>query len=130
VAHENLGTSAGLTAAVALMVDYVTTVAVSVTAGMQAVTAFVPFLYQYRLGLDVTAIAVLVIMNLRGVREAGAAFVLPTYIFIGSLALLLVWGPCGSPFSAARRTWSTRLPRWRASQLCWSCGPSPVAARL
>jgi amino acid transporter len=87
VAHENLGTTAGLTAAAALMVDYVTTVAVSVTAGMQAVIAFAPSVYQYRVGLAVAVIALLVVINLRGVREAGAAFVLPTYIFIGSLGL-------------------------------------------
>src|SRR5205807_1024607 len=83
---------AGLTAAAALMVDYVTTVAVSVTAGIQAVTAFAPVLFPYRVALGVACIILLVVVNLRGVREAGAAFVIPTYVFIGSLGLLLVWG--------------------------------------
>jgi amino acid transporter len=92
VARENLGTYAGLTAAAALMVDYVTTVAVSVTAGVQAITAFVPAVFPHRVALDVACIVVLVIINLRGVREAGAAFVVPTYVFIGSLGLLLIWG--------------------------------------
>jgi amino acid transporter len=92
VAQENLGTYAGLTAAAALMVDYLTTVAVSVTAGVQAITAFAPVLFPYRVALDIACIVLLVIVNLRGVREAGAAFVLPTYVFVGSLGLLLVWG--------------------------------------
>ncbi|HKF76698.1 MAG TPA: APC family permease, partial [Candidatus Dormibacteraeota bacterium] len=92
VARENLGTVAGLTAAAALMVDYLTTVAVSVTAGIQAITAFAPALFPYRVGLDVAVICLLVLINLRGVREAGNAFVLPTYIFIGSLGVLLAWG--------------------------------------
>lgn len=92
VARENLGTIAGLTAAAALMVDYLTTVAVSVTAGIQAITASVPALFKYRVALDVAAIVLLLLINLRGVREAGAAFVLPTYLFIGSMGLLVAWG--------------------------------------
>jgi amino acid transporter len=74
------------------MVDYVATVAVSVTAGVQAITAFAPVLFRYRVALDVACVALLVIVNLRGVREAGAAFIVPTYVFIGSLGLLLIWG--------------------------------------
>jgi amino acid transporter len=106
VARENLGAHAGLTAAAALMVDYVTTVAVSVTAGVQAITAFAPGLFHYRVALDVGCIVLMVAVNLRGVREAGSAFVLPTYVFIGSLALLLGWGllrftVLGSPPHAA-----------------------------
>jgi amino acid transporter len=89
VARENLGTTAGLVAAAALMVDYLTTVAVSVTAGVQAVIAFVPALDQHRVAADLACIGLLVLVNLRGVREAGAAFVIPTYLFIGSLGLLL-----------------------------------------
>jgi amino acid transporter len=92
VARENLGTYPGLIAAAALMVDYVTTVAVSVTAGVQAITALAPVMFRYRVAMDVACAVLLVIINLRGIREAGAAFVLPTYIFIGSLGLLLVWG--------------------------------------
>lgn len=92
VARENLGVNAGLIAAAALMVDYLTTVAVSVTAGVAAVVAFWPALDAHRVVVDVVLIAVLVTINLRGVREAGAAFVLPTYLFLGSLFLLLVIG--------------------------------------
>src|SRR5436190_221715 len=92
VARENLGTPAGLVAAAALMVDYLTTVAVSVTAGVAAIVAFAPGLNSDRVIVDVALIALIVVVNLRGVREAGAAFVLPTYLFIGSLAVLLIVG--------------------------------------
>jgi len=92
VARENIGINAGLTAAAALMVDYLTTVAVSVTAGVAALVAVWPALDSYRVPIDVAMIAILVVINLRGVREAGAAFVLPTYAFIGSVGLLLVVG--------------------------------------
>ncbi len=92
VARENLGTPAGLVAAGALMVDYLTTVAVSVTAGTAAVVAFAPGLQPHVVIVDVVMIVLLMTINLRGVREAGAAFVFPTYLFIGSLALLLVVG--------------------------------------
>src|SRR5438270_11524528 len=83
VAKENLGVDAGLAAAAALMVDYLTTVAVSVTAGVAALVAVWPALNAHRVWIDVLLIAILVFINLRGVREAGAAFVLPTYAFVG-----------------------------------------------
>jgi amino acid transporter len=92
VARENLGVVAGLIAAAALMVDYLTTVAVSVTAGVEALIALAPAIDLYRVPLDVGIIVLLMFVNLRGVRESGAVFVLPTYIFIGSLGLLLAWG--------------------------------------
>ena len=92
VARENLGTRAGLVAAAALMVDYLTTVAVSVTAGVAAIVAFAPGLNAHRVAIDVALIVLIILVNLRGVREAGAAFVIPTYLFIGSLGALLVVG--------------------------------------
>lgn len=92
VARENLGVTSGLVAAAALMVDYLTTVAVSVTAGIQALIAFIPQLDRYRVVAGVAAVALLVLVNLRGVREAGAAFIIPTYIFVGSLAAMLAIG--------------------------------------
>jgi amino acid transporter len=92
VASENLGVWAGMVAAAALMVDYLTTVAVSVTAGVAAIVAFVPRLDEHRVIVDVVAIVLLMIINLRGVREAGTAFIIPTYIFVGSVALLLLIG--------------------------------------
>jgi amino acid transporter len=65
---------------------------VSVTAGIQAIVAFVPALDEHRVGASVVAIVLLMLVNLRGVRDAGAAFVVPTYLFIGSLGLLVVLG--------------------------------------
>jgi amino acid transporter len=91
VASRNLGRTAGLIAAGSLMVDYLTTVAVSVTAGVAALIAFAPAINPYRVVIDVVAIVVLIIINLRGVREAGAAFILPTYVFVISLAGLLLY---------------------------------------
>jgi amino acid transporter len=92
VASENLGRGAGLVAAAALMVDYLTTVAVSVTAGVEAIVALAPGLYHHRVLAGVLAILMLMLVNLRGVREAGALFIIPTYVFIGSLAALLLVG--------------------------------------
>lgn len=92
VARENLGLYPGLIAAAALMVDYLTTVAVSVTAGVEAILAFAPGLNPFRVPMDVGIILLLMLANLRGIREAGSLFVIPTYIFIGSLGLLVALG--------------------------------------
>jgi len=92
VASANLGRLPGLVAGAALMVDYVTTLAVSVTAGVEAIVAFTPSLDSQRVVLDLAAIGLLVVINLRGVREAGTFFVLPTYIFVLSLGALVVVG--------------------------------------
>jgi amino acid transporter len=74
------------------MVDYLTTVAVSITAGVEAIIAFAPALDTIRVPLDVGLILLLMFVNLRGIREAGGLFVIPTYIFVGSLGLLIAWG--------------------------------------
>ncbi len=92
VAMENLGTLAGQTAGAALMIDYVLTVSVSVAAGVAAVTSAIPELFPHRVALGLAAIAILTIANLRGVRESGRIFALPTYGFIASLGLLVLWG--------------------------------------
>src|SRR5580704_18547493 len=92
VASRNLGRTPGLVAAGALMVDYLTTVAVSVTAGVAALIAFLPGINPYRVVIDVVAIVLLMVINLRGVREAGTAFIIPTYVFVASLAALLIFG--------------------------------------
>ena len=120
-----------LVAAAALMVDYLTMVAVSVTVGVQATVAFVPALDAHRVSASVAGILLLMVVNLRGVREAGAIFVAPTYLFIGSLGALVVWGSTGSRCLARCRSRSTRprRPRWRACRCFWSCTPSPAAAR-
>lgn len=92
VARESLGRIPGLVAAAALMVDYLTVVAVSITVGVQAIIAFWPALEAHRVAASVAGIVLLMVINLRGVREAGAVFAIPTYAFIGSLAALIAWG--------------------------------------
>ncbi|MDE3225089.1 MAG: amino acid permease, partial [Nitrospirota bacterium] len=92
VAKSNLGDWAGLTAAAALMIDYVLTVAVSVAAGIAALTSAVPALFPHREAFCLLAIILVVMVNLRGVRESGKIFATPTYIFIGSILLMLLVG--------------------------------------
>jgi amino acid transporter len=82
VAFDNLGAWPGLTAAAALLIDYVLTVAVSVTAGVAAITSALPDLLPYRVGLCLLVIALIVWANLRGTRESGTLFSVPTYTFI------------------------------------------------
>jgi amino acid transporter len=92
VAKENLGTSAGLLAAAALMLDYVLTVAVGISAGVGALISAVPELQPYPLWLCLAILALITAVNLRGVRESGLAFVVPTYLFIISLLAVLAIG--------------------------------------
>jgi amino acid transporter len=92
VAKSNLGEAPGLVAAAALLIDYVLTVAVSVAAGIAAITSAVPELHAHRVGLGLLAIAILTWGNLRGVRESGKIFALPTYLFVGGLGLVIVVG--------------------------------------
>jgi amino acid transporter len=92
VAKENLGTAAGLLAAAALMLDYVLVVAVGVSAGIGALVSAVPVLQRYTLPLCLVTLAFITIVNLRGVRESGSAFVVPTYLFVGSLLSVLAIG--------------------------------------
>jgi len=96
VSKDNLGVMAGLIAAAALLIDYVLTVAVSVAAGVAAVTSAFPALYPLRIWLCVAAVAVVSIANLRGIRESGKLFAAPTYLFIVSLGVLVVWGVGGA----------------------------------
>ncbi len=92
VARENLGTDAGLLAAAALMVDYMLNVAVGISAGIGALTSAIPALHPYTLPLCLLVLAVVMLVNLRGTRESGLVFGVPTYLFIASLALVLVTG--------------------------------------
>jgi amino acid transporter len=92
VSMANLGENAALTAASALLVDYVMTVAVSVVSGVVAITSALPGLSRHAVALSVGAVLVLVLANLRGVRESGKAFALPTYAFIGLTYLMFAIG--------------------------------------
>jgi amino acid transporter len=92
VARENLGTTAGLLAAAALMLDYVLTVAVGISAGVGALISAVPALQPFILPLCLATLALITLVNLRGVRESGLAFIVPTYLFLVSLLGVLAVG--------------------------------------
>jgi amino acid transporter len=89
VARENLGTAPSLVAAAALLTDYVLTVAVSISAGIYAITSFAPALSSHKVGLSLACLALIVLANLRGVRESGLLFALPTYAFVTSILVLV-----------------------------------------
>src|SRR5499426_3840308 len=92
VARANLGTVPGLVAAAALLVDYVLTVSVSVAAGVAAITSALPELATHKVALGVLFVAGIAMANIRGVRESGRIFALPTYAFILSFGLLVLVG--------------------------------------
>src|SRR5689334_4008855 len=93
VATTNLGKNAGLTVASALLVDYVLTVAVSVANGVDYVGATIPIVGQHKPAVAIAIVVLLTVINLRGIRESGVAFAIPTYAFmIGVLGLIIVGG--------------------------------------
>jgi amino acid transporter len=100
VARSNLGETPALIAAGALMIDYILTVAVSVAAGVAALTSALPSLFPHREALGLLAILFIVVMNLRGVRESGKFFAIPTYFAIGALGLTVVIGTVQSFFNS------------------------------
>src|ERR1043165_1643608 len=89
VAKDNLGTMPGLIAAAALLTDYILTVSVSISGGVAAMTSAYPSLVPHTVAIGVAAIVVLMLVNLRGVRESGIAFSVPTYIFIALMISML-----------------------------------------
>jgi len=92
VAKENLGVGAGLMAAAALLIDYILTVAVSVAAGIAAFTSAFPSFFPYRPHLCALAIGILIVANLRGVRESARAFAVPVYTFVACAYVLILVG--------------------------------------
>jgi amino acid transporter len=92
VAKHNLGDKAGLLAAAALMVDYLLNVAVGISAGVGALVSAVPALQSHTLELCLLILALITIVNMRGVREPGVLFLIPTSLFVGCLLIVIVWG--------------------------------------
>jgi amino acid transporter len=92
VASENLGPHIGLLAAAALMVDYILNVAVGISAGVGALVSALPRLQSHTLALCVFILGVLTLVNLRGTKDTGKAFLIPTYIFVSTLLIVLVAG--------------------------------------
>lgn len=92
VARQNLGTFAGLLAASALLIDYALDAAVGISTGIGALTSAVPALHPHTTLLCLAALAILTLVNLRGVSETGGVFLFPTYLFLGCMAIVLILG--------------------------------------
>src|SRR5580765_1746728 len=92
VAKENISDNAGLIAAASLLVDYTLTVAVSISAGVLAITSALPELHAYRVEMCLAFLAILTVGNLRGIRESGRIFAVPTYFFVFSIGVLILIG--------------------------------------
>jgi amino acid transporter len=92
VATENLGEGAGLLAAAALMIDYILTAAVGISAGVTALTSAVPGLQRHTLLICLLILVILALVNMRGVKDTGAAFIAPTFLFVGTLLTLIAVG--------------------------------------
>jgi amino acid transporter len=92
VASENLGETAGLLAAAALMIDYILNAAVGISAGVGALVSAFPLLQPHTLGLCLVILLLLTLINIRGVKDTGTAFLIPTYLFLGSLLVVIILG--------------------------------------
>ncbi|MFI9029216.1 APC family permease [Streptomyces sp. NPDC053560] len=92
VANTNLGPKAGLTVASALLVDYVLTVAVSISSGVENLGSAIPFVVEHKTFCAIAMIVLLTVMNLRGVKESGKLFAIPTYIFVAGVFIMILWG--------------------------------------
>jgi amino acid transporter len=99
VARLNLGTNAGLLAAAALMIDYILVVAVGISAGVGALVSAAPRLHSHTLALCLGILVIITLVNLRGVRETGIIFMIPTYLFVGCLLVVIAIG-LGKTFAA------------------------------
>ncbi|MDF5757938.1 APC family permease [Spongiactinospora sp. TRM90649] len=92
VAMTNLGPNAGLTVASALLVDYVLTVAVSVSSGVDNIGSAIPFVAEHKVAIAIVMVVLLTLMNLRGIRESGGFFAIPTYAFVIGVLGMIAWG--------------------------------------
>ncbi len=92
VATTNLGPKAGLTVASALLVDYVLTVAVSIASGIENLGSAVPFVVEHKVFCAIAVVVLLTLMNLRGVKESGTLFAIPTYVFVAGVFIMIAWG--------------------------------------
>jgi len=110
VARFNLGAPAGLLAAAALLADYILTAAVGISAGVGALVSAVPSLLPHIVSLCVGILIVITVLNLRGVREAGSAFAVPTYLFVGTLLITIIAGVLLALLSGGHPTPAVPLP--------------------
>ena len=121
VAKENLGRHLGLLGAVALLIDYTLNVAVGISAGIGALISAIPYLQPYTMVLCLTVLALLTFLNLRGVRESGFAFMPPTYMFVGCLAIVITIGIYKTLIAGGHPQLAAPLPPAAAvkEQLSW-----------
>src|SRR5713101_7638783 len=110
VARFNLGAFAGLLAAAALLTDYILTAAVGISAGVGALVSAIPALQPHTVALCIGILLVITILNLRGVRDAGVAFMVPTYLFVGTLLITIVGGLVRVALSGGHPVPITPLP--------------------
>src|SRR5215813_13709233 len=92
VAKDNLGPLAGLAAGAALLTDYILTVSVSTAAGVAAITSAFPYMFEQRVTISLLVVAIMTLMNLRGIRESGRVFAVPTYIYVVGILGLIGYG--------------------------------------
>ena len=118
VARENLGTYPGLVAGAALLLDYVLTAAVSLTAGVAAIASAFPELWPYRVSIALGLLLVITLLNLRGLRESGTVMTVPVYLFIFSFGGMLLFGLLRAVFQPASAALDLTAP----------AGPAPLAA--
>ncbi len=111
VASENLGSGAALLAAAALMIDYVLTAAVGISAGVGALVSAVPGLHAHTLALCIAILLILTLVNMRGVHDTGLAFMIPTYLFVGTLLIVIVCGLLRAVFSGGHPMPVTAPPK-------------------
>ena len=122
VARDNFGVRVAQIAAVALLIDYTVTVAVQTAAGTNALTSAVPSLVHYQVPITVAVVLLLLYGNLRGLREAGSVFAVPTYLFIVTIGVVIIGRPgAGRHHGPAARPTSTPRALSRS-------GPIPAAA--
>jgi amino acid transporter len=126
VARENLGDLPGLIAAASLLIDYVLTVSVSVSAGVDALVSAVRPLMPYSVELGVLFIAIIMVVNLRGVRESGSIFAAPSYLFIGVFLIMIVVGVIHAATLPGGLT--THMPAVKSPALGW--GSEPISLLL
>lgn len=110
VASQNLGEGAGLLAAAALMIDYVLTASVGISAGVGALISAVPSLQPHTLELCLIVLALLTLVNMRGVHDTGVAFMIPTYLFTGTLLIVIAVGGWQAVHAAGHPSPVTPLP--------------------
>jgi len=115
VARENIGAGAGLLAAAALLIDYVLVVAVGISAGVGALVSALPSLQPHTLALCLVILVLITIINLRGVRETGTVFMIPTYLFVGTLLIVIAIGLVKTLLAGGHPTPVIAPPKIRAA---------------